>query len=103
MDMPVIFPSTIVHSDMALMLSQMIELYGWKNKGVLSAGFLDFGIDSITVHGGSDTLNLENRGQADIDIIESYTFMHGISDIPEEFRAKMLSQIRAEWRKRNKT
>ena len=73
---PVIFPDKMVHSDVAKGLRSFMP--GWRSKGVepVSAGKIEH-LEIRGLGGDSETLGLSSE-QGDKDVIENYSYAHGI-------------------------
>lgn len=72
---PVIFPDTLVHSDVAGLLLALPQLTG---ASIVSAG--ECRVDSIACYGQSKTLQVTSLERTDADTIEMYPYLHGIYD-----------------------
>jgi hypothetical protein len=62
---PIVFPETINHSDMARNM-------GWKREDIIGAGFVYVEHDSYNCYGESVSLRVENRGEKDNKILNRY-------------------------------
>lgn len=62
MRMPIIFPEHLIHADVALLMSRLIEVTIQQGAHPVSAGQIALGTD-FTCSGGSDTLEMQSRPQ----------------------------------------
>ena len=77
-EVPVIFPNSLVHKDMADTLIRMCP--GFEGGKAVSGGFLSStGLCQDPVHGESESLKLKSRPE-DTDLILMHDYLHGIKD-----------------------
>ena len=62
MRLPIIFPEHLIHADMALLMSALVEETIKQQATPVSAGHIALGTD-FTCSGGSDTLKMHSRPQ----------------------------------------
>jgi hypothetical protein len=72
-NIPIIFPSDLVHDDVAIACR---SINGLENTDIVSAGDYDI-IDNLC-YGESETLNIKSRLEEDSAIILTYDYVHGI-------------------------
>lgn len=77
---PVIFPESLVHADVAVALERVVKSTLAPKARVTvkatSAGMCR--LDNVLCHGESETLQLKSRERADAQVIEMYDYLHGI-------------------------
>lgn len=76
-NVPIMFPDSLVHSLVADEMQRVFKKHRWPNARVVSAGSVT-GIDDVYTSGESETLGVASRGKRDQRIIENYDFLHGI-------------------------
>jgi hypothetical protein len=74
--MPVMFPDRLVHADVARSLERAFVLGEMRGVKPVSAGFCD--VEAVAMHGTSESLSLESRGERDKNIVNQYKFLYGI-------------------------
>lgn len=80
-DIPVIFPDTLVHKDVAERIRSIKALRDIGTTEILSAGDLNLMIGSVG--GKSETLGLESRGEEDQRLMDS--FAYGVRGLRGEY------------------
>ncbi len=74
---PIIFPSQIVHSDIANEITDLLEAkYKAENIEVVSAG--ECNVTSTGCSGNSETLEKISRGDEDRNVINTMDYFHGM-------------------------
>jgi hypothetical protein len=73
---PVIFPDTMVHSDMSEAVRVFAAPAGWGDLAPVSAGAITLGM--VACAGDSETLGLKSGGDQDASLIERFPYFHGI-------------------------
>ena len=77
-ELPFVFPSIMVHSQVAQSLIHRITIsHGWNDAHLVSAGEVSF-FDGISCSGKSTTLGLESRGAIDEELIRMFDYFHGV-------------------------
>lgn len=74
-DIPVIFPDSICHDDMAVMAGEAVRMHSLSKVDVKSAGFLNLRVDAT--FDKSETLGLA-ADERDAAIINLYDYHHGV-------------------------
>lgn len=75
MDLPMIFPELLVHSDVLAMTYQLTKMTGLEVVGVRSGGFLDF--ENVACSGKSESMDVSS-GAGDASLIELFNYSKGI-------------------------
>ena len=72
-EIPIIFPSTLVHLDVAKVMSKVVGTSKVTAAGELSSLDID-----ATCHGESTTIGIKSRGEVDSRLIAAYDYSFGM-------------------------
>lgn len=90
MDLPMIFPELLVHSDVLAMTYQLTKMTGLEVVGVRSAGFLE--IENFACSGKSESIGVSSA-PGDSAMLELYNYSKGIVGAMEPSMEKMLTEM----------
>lgn len=77
MEMPFVFPSHMIHDEMAKSIKHnMAMIHQWMDTKVVSAG--EISIESASCYGKSETLNIGSRGELDAQLIMYHNYGVGM-------------------------
>lgn len=68
-DMPIIFPNSMAHSEVAAGFGFIVAAHKWDHNRVKAISAGEFNIDTGECSGRSDSLGLDSRGDVDTRII----------------------------------
>lgn len=83
---PIIFPSTLVHSEVAKALCKLEGL----SSRIVGAGELS--IKTTGCHGESTTLGIKSK-KGDTEIINTYDYAHGLEEVDIEGLDRLLREL----------
>lgn len=77
-ELPIIFPSILVHSDVAELMQTHISMTTRTKTKVVSAGEINLFGGEVLCSGKSTTLNISSRKDIDEELIKMYNYFHGV-------------------------
>ena len=74
-NLPVVFPDALIHAGVARSMERAFVMSELRGVKPVSAGFCD--VEAMSMHGESETLSLDSRGDRDKNIVNQYKFLYG--------------------------
>lgn len=87
--LPIMFPDTLVHADVAIVMMRLIEMRHKVKNAPINAGFVSIGTD-VTVHGESESLDLKSNPVDGFRIIAG----EAVSHMPDMLLGPLIAKMK---------